>query len=237
MYIYPSLFLEYGGKWFDGKKLVVNSKQAVDALQWYLSLLTKYSPSGVQNWNWPDIADAFGEGTIASYIDANTSAAVVANPAKSKVVGKIGFARWPKGPAGKRVTSIWNWSFPINAALSKKDKAATWLFIQWAASKETQAATSYAFDGNYKRLGVNRTSTWANPDFRKMLSGIGENFIEASTKSLQDDTDVDWRPRIPQWPAVGETMATAIQAALIGQAKPADALNTAQSKINAIMKG
>ena len=69
-----------------------------------------------------------------------------------------------------------------------------------------------------------------------MLSGIGENFIEASTKSLQDDTDVDWRPRIPQWPAVGETMATAIQAALIGQAKPADALNTAQSKINAIMK-
>lgn len=236
MYIYPSLFLEFGGKWFDGKKLVVNSKQAVDALQWYLSLLTKYSPSGVQNWNWPDIADAFGEGTIASYIDANTSAAVVANPAKSKVVGKIGFARWPKGPAGKRVTSIWNWSFPINAALSKKDKAATWLFIQWAASKETQAATSYAFDGNYKRLGVNRTSTWANPDFRKMLSGIGENFIEASTKSLQDDTDVDWRPRIPQWPAVGETMATAIQAALIGQAKPADALNTAQSKINAIMK-
>jgi multiple sugar transport system substrate-binding protein len=236
MYIYPSLFLEYGGKWFDGKKLVVNSKQAVDALQWYISLLTKYAPSGVQNWNWPDIADAFGQGTLASYIDANTSAAVVADPAKSKVVGKIGFARWPKGPAGKRVTSIWNWSFPINAALSKKDKAATWLFIQWAASKETQAATSYAFDGNYKRLGVNRTSTWADPDFRKMLSGIGENFIEASTKSLQDDTDVDWRPRIPEWPAVGETVATAIQAALIGQAKPADALNTAQSKINAIMK-
>jgi len=236
MYIFPSLFLEYGGKWFDGKKVVVNGKDAVDALEWYVSLLTKYAPDGVQNWNWPDIADAFSQGTLASYIDANTSAAVIANPAKSKVVGKIGFARWPKGPAGKRVSSIWTWSFPINAALSKKDKVATWLFIQWAASKETQVATSYGFGGNYKRLGVNRSSTWADPDFQKMAGGMGDNFVEASTKALQDDTEVDWRPRIPEWPAVGETMATAIQAALVGQAKPADALNVAQSKIKSIMR-
>ena len=29
-------------------------------------------------------------------------------------------------------------------------------------------------------------------------------------QALQDDTDVDWRPRVPQWPAIGDTMATAI---------------------------
>jgi len=44
---------------------------------------------------------------------------VINNPEKSKVVGKIAYARWPKGPNGKRVTSIWNWGFPINAALSE----------------------------------------------------------------------------------------------------------------------
>ena len=38
-----------------------------------------------------------------------------------------------EGPIGKRVTSIWNWGFPINAALTDKQKKATWLFIQWAA--------------------------------------------------------------------------------------------------------
>src|SRR5574338_207048 len=120
MYIYPSLFEEIGGKWFTSDhKIVVNSKPALDALEWYINLLTKYAPNGVQNWNWPDIADAFSQGTVASYIDANTSAAVVANPQKSKMVGKIGFARWPKGPSGRRVAPIWNWSFPINAALSK----------------------------------------------------------------------------------------------------------------------
>ncbi len=237
MYIYPSLYLAFGGKWFNGGKMTVNTPEGVAALEWYVDLLKKNAPGGVENWNWPDIADAFSQGTLASYIDANSSAAVIANKEKSKVVGNIGFARWPKGPSGRRVTSIWTWSFPINAALSKKDKVATWLFIQWATSKETQAATSYAFDGDYKRLGVNRSSTWAQGPFRDMLGGLGANFIEASIQSLEKDTDVDWRPRTPQWPAVGETMATAIQASLVGQAKPAEALATAQKKIDGFMKG
>lgn len=237
MYIYPSLLLEFGGQWFDGKKMTVDTPQAVEALEWYVSLLSKYAPDGVQNWNWPDIADAFGQGTLGAYIDANTSASVIADASKSKVVGKVGFARWPKGPSGRRVSSIWTWSFPINAALSKKDKAATWLFIQWAASKEVQAATSYGFDGSYKRLGVNRTSSWADPQFLGMVEGIGTNFAAASNEALQHDTDVEWRPRIPEWPAVGEAMATAIQAALVGQAKPADALKTAQGQIDKFVKG
>jgi hypothetical protein len=65
---------------------------------------------------------------------------VLTNPEKSKVIGKIAFARWPAGPTGKRVTSIWNWGFPINAALSDKQKKATWLFIQWAAAARRRRA-------------------------------------------------------------------------------------------------
>jgi multiple sugar transport system substrate-binding protein len=237
MYIYPSIFREFGGEWFDGERLVVDSEQALAALDWYVQLLTTYSPSGVENWNWPDIADAFGQGTLGSYIDAHSSAAVIADPAKSKVVGKVAFARWPKGPSGKRCTSIWNWSFPINAALPEKEKTATWLFLQWAASKETQAATSHAFPGAYKRSGVNRTSLWNDEAYRAEIAKLGDNLIEATTQSFAEDTDVDWRPRLPQWPAVGETMATAIQATLVGQASGKDALREAQARIDGILKG
>lgn len=238
MYIYPSIYLAFGGKWFkDDGKIVVNDEQAVQALEWYTRLLNNYAPSGVENWNWPDIADAFGQGTLGSYIDTHSAAAILANPEKSKVIGKVGYARWPKGPSGRRVTSIWNWSFPINAALSDKDKAATWLFIQWACSKEVQAATSYAFDGPYKRFGANRTSVWNEAPYRDMLNNAGDGLVEAATKSFEQDTDVEWRPRLPQWPAVGEVMATAIQASLVGQAKPADALNEAQAKIEQVLKG
>ena len=236
MYIYPSIFLAYGGNWFDGDRLVVNGPEGKAALEWYVSLLKSAAPEGVENWNWPDIADAFTQGTLGSYIDTHNSAAILADPTKSQVIGKVGFARWPKGPSGRRVTSIWNWSFPINAAISDKEKAAAWLFIQWAGSKEVQIATSYEFDGPYKRISVNRSSIWSSDPYRALLDGIGEGLTETTMTSIKEDTDVDWRPRVPQWPAVGETMATAVQGALVGQATPAAALDQAQSQIDGIMK-
>jgi multiple sugar transport system substrate-binding protein len=238
MYIYPSIFRAFGGEWFDAnKKLTVATEPAIKALEWYANLLRRHAPSGVENWNWPDIADAFGQGTVGVYIDAHSSAGVINDPQKSKVIGKIAYARWPKGPAGKRVTSIWNWGFPINAALPERRKKATWLFIQWATAKETQIATSYGFAGAYKRTGANRTSLWQDPQYRKLMESFGDNLVEATTASLREDIDVEWRPRIPQWPAVGEIMATAVQAALVGQASPKDALAEAQRKIDPVMRG
>ena len=236
MYIYPSLLRGFGGDWFQNKNVVVNTPQAVQALEWYVNALSQYAPPAVRNWNWPDIADAFSQGTVACYLDAHSSAAVITNPEKSKVVGKVAYARWPKGPSGKRVTSIWNWGFPINAALSDKQKKATWLFISWAASAETQARTSWKFDGPAKRSGLNRTSLWKSQEFAAAMKSAGDNFIPAALESLEQDTDVEWRPRVPQWPAIGETMATAIQSALVGQKKPKEALDEAQARIAQIMK-
>lgn len=236
MYIYPSIFRSFGGQWFNGKKLVVNSPEAVKALEWYVNALTKYAPAAVRNWNWPDIADAFSQGTVACYIDAHSSAAVITNPQKSRVVGKVAYARWPKGPDGKRVTSIWNWGFPINAALKDEAKKATWLFIAWATSAETQARTSWKSDSATPRSGLNRNSLWKAPEFAQAMKGAGDNFIPAALESLEQDTDVDWRPRVPQWPAIGDTMAVAIQAALVGERKAKDALDQAQARIDQIMR-
>lgn len=237
MYVYPSILRGFGGGWFEGNNLVVNSPVAVRALEWYVEALNRYAPPAVRNWNWPDIADAFSQGTLGCYLDAHSSAAVLNNPEKSKVIGKIGFARWPKGPAGKGVTSIWNWSFPINAALSPRAKTATWLFIQWATAAETQALTSWKFAGAAKRSGVNRTSSWQSGDFASSMAGMGDNFIKTAMDTLAQDTDVEWRPRVPQWPAIGETMATGIQAALVGQKSAKAALDEAQTRIQQILRG
>ncbi len=237
MYIYPSILRGFGGGWFEGTNLVVNSPIAVRALEWYVEALNRYAPPAVRNWNWPDIADAFSQGTLGCYLDAHSSASVLNDPAKSKVIGKIGFARWPRGPAGKGVTSIWNWSFPINAALTPRAKAATWLFISWAASTETQIRTSWKFAGAAKRSGVNRTSIWQSPDFAQSMNSMGDQFIRTAMDSLAQDTDVEWRPRVPQWPAIGETMATGIQAALVGQKTAKAALDEAQSRIQQILRG
>jgi ABC-type glycerol-3-phosphate transport system substrate-binding protein len=237
MYIYPSIFRAFGGDWFSDGRIRVNGPEAIRALDWYVDVLTRFAPAAVRNWNWPDIADAFSSGILGAYIDAHSSAAVINNPQRSQVVGKIGFARWPKGPSGKRVTSIWNWGFPINAALSDRAKRAAWLFITWAASAETQARTSWKFSGPAKRSGVNRVSLWRDPGFVELMRASGDNFVEAAVESLEQDTDVEWRPRLPQWPAIGDTMATAIQAALVGQKRSKETLDEAQARIEQILRG
>jgi ABC-type glycerol-3-phosphate transport system substrate-binding protein len=94
MYIYPSIFRAFGGQWIVNGKIKVNSAEAEQALTWYVDTLSKYAPPAVRNWNWPDIADAFAQGTLGAYIDAHSSAAVLNNPEKSKVViGTIGRLR------------------------------------------------------------------------------------------------------------------------------------------------
>jgi len=231
IYIYSSIFREFGGSWFDGSgKPTVNSPAGVAALTWYVDLLKTVAPKAVTNWNWPDIADAFAQGTLGSYIDAHSSAAVLLDRTKSTVVDSLGFARWPAGPTGKRVTSIWNWSFPINAAVPKEEQVATWLFIQWAASRETQIRTSYAYGGDTKRSGVNRTSLWESDEYRSSVNA-GRDFVTAVQQSLAEDQDIDWRPRVPQWPAIGDRMAVAVQSALTGQGTPKAVLDQVNREI------
>ena len=81
-------------------------------------------------------------------------------------------------------------------------------------------------------------SLWNSPEFVATMKDVGRRTSsQAALESLEHDTDVDWRPRVPQWPAIGDTMATAIQAALVGQKKPKEALDEAQARIEQILKG
>ncbi|HMK66844.1 MAG TPA: sugar ABC transporter substrate-binding protein [Thermodesulfobacteriota bacterium] len=237
VYIWPSLFLEFGGKWFDDKgKPQVNSEAGVKALEYYCDLLQNYGPPGVENMNWPEIMEAFAGGNIFQYIDANSTASIIEDKRKSKVAGLIGYQRWPKGPTGRRVTSIWNWTCPINAALSKKKKVATWLYLQWLASRPTQFSSAV-----YKetpeavvRTGVNRLSIWSDAEYRKVI-GYTPNYADVVLRSMREDTDADWRPRVPEWPKIGEAMAVAIQSALVKQTTPKKALDEANQNISTIM--
>jgi multiple sugar transport system substrate-binding protein len=222
MYIFPSLFLEFGGAWFgeDGSPSV-NSEAGVTALQYYVDLLQTSAPQGVENWNWPEIMEAFANGGVTQFIDANS---------------KVGYKRWPEGPTGRRVTSIWNWAMPINKALPEKQKAAAWLYIQWLASQPTQtlSATYKEKEDAVVRTGVNRVSIWDDPAYREVV-GFTDDYVDVVLTSLSDDTDPDWRPRVPQWPEIGDSMAIAVQSALTNQKTPQEALDEANGQIAEVM--
>jgi multiple sugar transport system substrate-binding protein len=237
MYIFPSLFLEFGGEWFaeDGAP-TVNSQAGIDALQYYVDLLQQYAPSGVENWNWPEIMEAFASGGVTQFIDANSTASVIETPSKSQVAGQTGYKRWPAGPSGRRVSSIWNWAMPINKALTEEKKTATWMYLQWLASKPTQtiSASYKETEDAVVRTGVNRMSIWEDPEYRDLVS-FTDDYVDVVLTSLAEDTDPDWRPRVPQWPEIGDTMAIAIQEALTNQKTPQEALEEANSQIADVM--
>ena len=238
MYIWPSLFRAFGGQWFDhAGRPTVNSEAGVRSLEWYVSVLREFAPKGVENWNWPEIMEAFAAGTLVQYIDANSTASVIENPAKSEVAGQVGYRRRPKGPAGKRVTSIWNWAMPINAALPARKKQATWLYIQWLASRPTQirSATFKETPDAVVRTGVNRVSIWRDPGYRRVIA-FTPDYADVVLTSLREDTDPDWRPRIPEWPEIGEVMAIAVQEALVGRKTPKQALDDANAELRRILR-
>jgi ABC-type glycerol-3-phosphate transport system substrate-binding protein len=237
MYIWPSIFRAYGGEWFDkAGNPTINSKQSIDATSYYVEFLTKYGPPGVASWNWPESLDAFVTGRLAQTFMGSASVPVAANPAKSQVVGKFGVGRWPKGPAGKRVTSVWNWSFPINKAISPKARKATWLWTQWMASKPMQIQTSYGYRGKEEsRSGVNRMSIWSDERYRRTVA-FAPGFADTVLTSIREDTDIDWRPRVPQWPELANILGIQLHRALAKQATPQEALDEANVKIAELMK-
>ncbi|MCC6175625.1 MAG: sugar ABC transporter substrate-binding protein [Chloroflexi bacterium] len=232
MFIYPSLFLEFGGSWLDSKgKPTVNTPEGVKALTFYSETDQKYAPPGVENWNWPEEVDSFANGITAQFTDGSDLVAVLADPQKSKVVGKVGYARWPAGPTGKRVGATWNWSLPINSAVPEKTKTATWLYIQWVTSGQFARRTSVDYTEGAKRVGVNRTEIWSDPKFREQMAQYGPEYADVVLTTIEKDSDVTWRPRTPQWPKFGNIMAEAVQKALAKQASPKDALDEAQENL------
>ena len=53
-----------------------------------------------------------------------------------------------------------------------------------------------------------------------MMKDIGAELRRGGARRRSSRTPTsNWRPRVPQWPAIGDTMATAIQSALVGQKK------------------
>lgn len=237
MYIWPSLFRAYGGEWFDGSGAPqVNSEAGLESLRYYVDVLNAYAPSGIENWNWPEIMEAFASGNVAQYVDSNSTASVIENPENSSVAGQIGYQRWPMGPSGRRVSSIWNWAMPINAQLPEREKQATWLYLQWLASRPTQLRSAIFKESEdaVVRTGVNRLSLWESPEYREVVD-FTPDYADVVLTSLREDTDADWRPRRPEWPQIGEVMAVAIQSALVGQSTPEQALDTANQEISRII--
>ena len=146
-------------------------------------------------------------------------------PKKSQIVGKVGFALAPAGPAG-RGSGIWLWSLGMNAFSKHKDAA--WLFIQWASSKEAMARTV-----PFGNINPTRKSVANGPEMAKFVSGWGD-YNKVWTENLDKYAAWRWNPST-SFAEAGNRWALAIQEAFVSGKDPAETLKAAAIDINAIM--
>ena len=229
---FPIFLRGLGGKYFkdiEGGDLhpVLDSPQAIMAARIYGTLLRNFSIPGAASSTFDDVVIAMQQGKVAMCIEGAPLAGRILDPEQSKVIGKLYFALVPKGPAGRFPSFTGHgWMIPTNSTKKK----AGWLFIQWATSRDTLLKTSL----NYKHIAVTRKSIWNDPAFIKRW-GYAGGFLEKFMKSLEIGYP-EFRPRIPEWPEVGDAVALALNQVIVGNKTAEEAFKEANKKIYNIMK-
>jgi multiple sugar transport system substrate-binding protein len=199
--------LGMGGAWLtkDGKP-AVNSPEAVQAFDFYGRLLRNYGPPGAVNYHWYETVSLFAQGKAAMFTEANIRLPILEDATKSQVAGKVGYAMFPAGPAGRHPTMEVG-SIAISSKSKKKEAA--YLFAQWITSKEA------ALRLQMKGIPVPRASAWKDPRFLAEMKSHPD-WIEASLKSLEI-ASTSYNPPVVAVSEVRDAVGEAIVSSILGE--------------------
>ncbi len=153
---FSSFLFSFGGDFDDGNgKATVDTPEAQAAYTFYSNLLNKYGPPGTTEMSWPQALPVFAQGKAAMYTDADSLMGNFTDPATTSIIGKVGYAQFPAGPAGSKPYNVPSWAIGINEFSKNKENA--WKFIEWATSPAT--VLSIQGDG----VPSARNSAWSDP--------------------------------------------------------------------------
>jgi multiple sugar transport system substrate-binding protein len=167
---FATYLYNFGGSWFntvDGKRIAnINSKEAVDAFEFYGRMMHKYGPPSALNNQPAQNAALYAAGKAAMMSELNYWQALSDDPKKSRIVGKSTTVLVPAGPGG---------SFPnvptTSLAISKysQKKQAAWLYIAWMTQKQIM------LEGQKAAVPMCRRSSWEDPGYVPPTPAWGES--------------------------------------------------------------
>ena len=181
----------FGGSFLDAEfRSNLNSNESQAGLKFRQDLM-QYMPDGIVAYDHAETVNAFSQGDVAIITEWSAFYSTVVNPDTSKVAADVGIAPEPMGPAGRK-PALGGFSLAVADQADDDEKAAAWLFIQWATSK--------ANAGEYlERGGVPaRQSAYADPSLAETYT-----FIPALVESWQEGVP-EFRPRFAEWPEITE---------------------------------
>jgi len=201
-----------GGGYFGGKitDIEINNGKAVDALQFYGDLMTKYKvvvPDAV-TWEFDEIVAGGQNDRYAMTITLAPYGTLINDPKLSKTAGKWAWAVAPgaHSRADSKV-SLGGWTFGVPTASKNKDWA--FEFIQTACSKEWMRRSVVRGNAPPRVSVLNHSDVMRDYGWAPVLA-----------EAMQTAT---LEPRDPIWPTMELSLRTAISSVLAGQntAKPA----------------
>jgi multiple sugar transport system substrate-binding protein len=210
---YTTLVSAYGGDFIKDGKPAFQSGGGLDALNY---MVTSYS-SGLTNPNSKefleeDVRKVFQNGEAAFALNWTYMYNMANDPKDSKVAGKVGVVPAP-GVAGKSEVSAVNGSMGLGITTASKHPEEAWKFITFMTSQETQ--------NQYAKLSL---PIWASSYDDPAVTKGQEELIAAAKLGL---AAMYPRPTTPKYQELSTALQQAIQEALLGQAKPEDALKGA----------
>ncbi|MFC6672719.1 extracellular solute-binding protein [Marinobacterium aestuariivivens] len=197
---------------------VFNGPEGVQAGE-TLKRLMSCSPEGVGSFGFGEMKNSFLQGRAAMFLDSTVVAGEVNNPAKSKVVGKVGWAPHPKGVRRGSQTGGFGLAIPRNG----RNPEAAFLLLQWLTSKDVDKMIALA-GGNPSRF-----STHEDPEINEKMP-----YMKTFGIALQY-ADPDWRPIIPVWGEINQLMGTELSKAISGEKSIKDALDGLVEPVTEIM--
>ena len=118
-----------GGRYHDESwNPLLDSEEAVRAMEYYREAVEKYSPAGSESYCFDEAFNVMAQGKAYSFVTFNILYAGFEDPESSTVAGKVGIAPNPGGG----LNGGWGWAIPN----SSQNKEAAWSFIKWAESPE-----------------------------------------------------------------------------------------------------
>ncbi len=246
---FSNILAAYGGNYFAGRDVgsigvenpgvpAINSAEAIKALSMYKKILKAADPRSV-TWDWLGLAEAFKAGDLALMPNWNEYSAMIENPLKSRVRGKVGYCLLPYGPA--RSANIFGGSgIGINSDSHSREQQAAWLFILWVTSPQTELFVFKYPEGGDIPL---RKSVYTVNEIKEAMSHSEEASARFPTLLPMKAVLTAWesantyqRPKTEKWPQVEKVITEELYKMITGGAGAEDTAKSITARMNAVLE-
>jgi len=206
------------------------SSEMIKAMEDLVGLYKNYGPKDEATLTFLTMGDRAMAGQVAMFYDTSGWGSIIENPESSQTAGKWGYDLLT-GPSSNYLQ--WLYMEALSIPSDSKNKEAAWLFLQWRTS----------LDLMMKEMEDGRTDTpnlvvQASDEFQAKVKALGPSSVEYSNllpKSWNMATSEHW-PKVKEFAEIGDIFAQEMSEAISGNKDVRAALESIQTKLDALMK-